>query len=139
MDCNNQIVQKRFFSEKTDPKQSKIFIRTNSLPVESAQNHQLRVGSRKRTRVMKALKSWTQCLVHYQLLENICIITKIKAIKVKKKKIKKSLFYWNETFWLLTWLVFEDVGASIGIIKFSYVLIHLRMPVFNMLCDHACN
>lgn len=87
---------------------------------------------------MKALKAWTQCLVHYQLLENTSIITKIKAIKQTNKK-KKSFFYWNETFWLLTWLVFEDVGPSIGTIKFSYVLIHLRMLVFNMLCDHACN
>lgn len=46
VDCNNQIVQK-CFSEKTHLKQSKIFIRTKPLPVESVQNYQLRIGIKK--------------------------------------------------------------------------------------------
>lgn len=40
-------------------------------------------------------------LVHYQQLENTSIINKIKAIK-----LRKSLFYLNETLCLLTWMVF---------------------------------
>jgi len=42
-----------------------------------------------------------QHLVHYQLLENTSIINKIKAIK-----LRKILFYLNETLCLLMWLVY---------------------------------
>lgn len=35
--------------------------------------------------------------------------------------------------------ILDYVGPTMDIIKFSYVLIHLRMPAFNMLWDHVYN